>query len=54
LKAILAYNREGAYLDADGLSNGTIVDPGGITTAESTSSSGGSSSSDNCFINSLF
>lgn len=40
--------------DADGLANGTIVDPGGITTSESTGSSGGSSSSDNCFISSMF
>ena len=38
--------------DGDGLADGTIMDPGGITTPESSSSS--SSSSDNCFINSLF
>jgi len=41
--------------DGDGLADGTIVDPGGITTVTTQSSTGGgSSSSDNCFVNSLF
>lgn len=37
--------------DADGTADGTIVDPGGITTPATSSSSG---DSDNCFINSMF
>jgi hypothetical protein len=42
-----------AQTDGDGLANGTIVDPGGITT-ETPASTGGSSSSDGCFISSMF